>query len=96
MQIWGEHGWLRLAAVEEQPLEWYSTKDAKDAEGRALRVPRRASAATCRSCGPRCGASAGLEEAPITGEEGLHVLEDDLRLLRGGQDGTDADRIGRR
>src|SRR5438045_2030335 len=26
MQIWGEHGWLRLASIEEAPLEWYSTK----------------------------------------------------------------------
>jgi len=26
MRIWGSHGWLRLAHLEGQPLEWYSTK----------------------------------------------------------------------
>src|SRR5439155_6208279 len=29
VQVWGEHGWLRLAAVEELPLEWYSRIEAK-------------------------------------------------------------------
>src|SRR5262249_55124406 len=27
VQVWGQHGWLRLAAVEEESLLWYSTKD---------------------------------------------------------------------
>ena len=26
IRIWGSHGWLRLAHLEGQPLEWYSTK----------------------------------------------------------------------
>ena len=29
VQVWGQHGWLRLAAVEEEPLLWYSTKEGK-------------------------------------------------------------------
>ena len=26
IRIWGSHGWLKLAHLEGQPLEWYSTK----------------------------------------------------------------------
>ncbi len=26
IRIWGSHGWLRLAHLEGQPLQWYSTK----------------------------------------------------------------------
>jgi predicted dehydrogenase len=31
IHVWGEHGWLRLEAVEERPLEWYSTRNGADA-----------------------------------------------------------------
>src|SRR5581483_11203356 len=27
LQIWGEHGWLRMAAIEDAPLEWYNSRD---------------------------------------------------------------------
>ena len=73
VQIWGEHGWLRLAAVEEQPLEWYSSRDAKDARVERFEYPKgeRGYLNFMRSA---VRASAGLEDPPITADEGLHVL----------------------
>src|SRR5262249_27420897 len=73
VQVWGEHGWLKLAAVEEQPLEWYSTKDVKTpkVERFTYRKGERGYLAFLKSC---VRASAGLEEAPVTGDEALHVL----------------------
>jgi predicted dehydrogenase len=74
VQVWGEHGWLRLAAVEELPLEWYSSKDAKDAKVERFEYPKgeRGYLAFLRSA---VRASAGLEEPPISGDESLHVLK---------------------
>jgi predicted dehydrogenase len=73
VQIWGEHGWLRLAAVEEQPLEWYSSKDVKEPKIERFEYAKgeRGYLNFMRSA---VRASAGLEDSPITGEEGLHVL----------------------
>jgi predicted dehydrogenase len=73
LQIWGEHGWLRLAESEEQPLEWYSNQE-KDRKIHRLQPARRDSGyppfvhAAVR-------ASAGLEPPPIKPAEGLHVLK---------------------
>jgi predicted dehydrogenase len=75
IQIWGEHGWLRLAAVEEQPLEWYSTKGAKPARvqrfeyakgGRGFKsfIHAAARAATDMSVPP-----------PITTDETLQIIK---------------------
>lgn len=70
VQVWGEQGWLRLAAVEELPLEWYTSKEGKvqryeypRGERGYLNFLRSAVRAGC-----------GLEDAPISGEEALHVL----------------------
>jgi predicted dehydrogenase len=73
VQVWGEHGWLRLAAVEEQPLEWYSTRDTKEPKVERFSYPKgeRGYLPFLRSC---VRASAGLEEPPVTAEEALHVL----------------------
>ena len=73
VKVWGEHGWLRLAAVEELPLEWYSSKDAKDAKVERFEYPKgeRGYLAFLRAA---VRASAGLEEPPITADEALHVL----------------------
>jgi predicted dehydrogenase len=74
IRVWGQHGWLRLAAVEEEPLEWYSSKDTKepkvqryeyDKGGRGFRTFIRAAAR----------ASAGLEVPPITSEETLQIIK---------------------
>src|SRR5262249_43569067 len=74
LQLWGEHGWLRLALIEETPLEWYSTRDPKKTGVQRFSYPRgeRNYTPFVRAC---VRAAAGLEEAPITGEEGLHVLQ---------------------
>ncbi len=74
VQIWGEHGWIRLAAVEEEPMEWYSSKDVKDTKVQRFEYPKgqRGYEPFLRSA---VRASAGLEEAPISGAEGLHVLK---------------------
>lgn len=73
LQIWGEHGWLKLAAVEELPLEWYSSKDAQDPKVERFEYPKgeRGYLPFLRAA---VRAAAGLEEPPVTGDEGLHVL----------------------
>jgi len=74
LQIWGEHGWLRLAAIEDTPLEWYSTRDNKQPEVQRFNYPKgqRGYQPFVRAA---VRAGAGLQDAPITGEECLHVLK---------------------
>jgi predicted dehydrogenase len=74
VQVWGEHGWLRLASIEDLPLEWYSTKDTKEPKLRRFEYPKgqRGYTPFVRAC---VRAAAGLEDPPVTGEEGLHVLQ---------------------
>jgi predicted dehydrogenase len=74
IQVWGEHGWLRLATAEEAPLEWYSTRDVKDAKVQQFEYPKGGRGYTpfVRAA---VRASAGLEPAPISPGECLHVLE---------------------
>jgi predicted dehydrogenase len=73
VQVWGEHGWLRVAAVEELPLEWYSTKDVKEPKVERFEYPKgeRGYLAFLKAA---VRAAAGLDEPPIAAEEGLHVL----------------------
>ncbi len=74
IKVWGEHGWLRLASVEEEPLEWYGTKDVKEPKVERFSYPKgeRGYTPFVRSA---VRASAGLEEAPISAEDGLLVLK---------------------
>jgi predicted dehydrogenase len=85
LQVWGEHGWLRLALIEEAPLEWYSTKDGKAA------VQRFEYAKGERGYQPfvraAVRASAGLEPAPIAPEECLHVLRTIFSFYQAAQTG---------
>lgn len=74
LQVWGEHGWLRLAAVEEQPLEWYSSKDTKDPKVEHFDYPK-GERGYLPFLKAAVRASAGLEDAPISADEGLHVLK---------------------
>lgn len=73
IQIWGEHGWLRLASIEDQPLEWYGTKEKEP------KVQRFEYGKGERGYFPfvraAVRASAGLEPAPISPDESLHVLQ---------------------
>lgn len=86
IKIWGEHGWLHLAAIEDDPLLWYSTKDVKDPK-----VQRFEYAKGERGYPPfvrqAVRASAGLEPAPITGEECLHVLQTIFAFYQAAQAG---------
>lgn len=72
--LWGEHGWLRCAAVEDQPLEWYSIQGTEKPQVQRFDYPRgqRGYTPFVRAC---ARAAAGLEPAPITGEDGLLVLK---------------------
>jgi predicted dehydrogenase len=86
IQVWGEHGWLRLAGFEEEPLQWYSTKDSKDAKVQRFEYPKgqRGYFPFVRAA---VRASAGLEAAPITGEESLHVLKTIFAFYQAAQTG---------
>ena len=63
-----------LASIEDAPLEWYSTRDTRAPKVQRFEYPKgqRGYTPFVRAA---VRASAGLEEAPITPEEGLHVLE---------------------
>ena len=86
LQIWGEHGWLRLAAIEDAPLEWYSTRDAKQPQVQRFTYPKgeRGYYPFVRAA---VRASAGLQEAPITGDECLHVLKTIFTFYQAAQTG---------
>jgi predicted dehydrogenase len=90
LQIWADHGWLRLAAVEETPLEWYSTKDSKDAK-----VERFASPKGSRGYAPfiheGIRACVTGEAPPITGAECLHVLQAVFAFYEAGRTGRTQD-----
>jgi len=74
VQVWGEHGWLRLAAVEEQPLEWYSSKDTKEPKVERFEYPK-GERGYLPFLKASVRAAAGLDDPPIAAEEGLHVLK---------------------
>ena len=90
IQIWGEHGWIRLAGFEESPLEWYSNKDEKEPKVRRFEYAKgqRGYMPFVRAA---VRASAGLEEPPITGEEGLHVLRTIFAFYQAAQTGRAQD-----
>ncbi|MES2788096.1 MAG: Gfo/Idh/MocA family oxidoreductase [Planctomycetota bacterium] len=74
IKIWGEYGWMELAGMENAPLEYYSTKAGREAKVERFSPPPKEAGYTpfVRSAVRAC---AGLEEPPITGQEGLHVLK---------------------
>jgi predicted dehydrogenase len=86
IQVWGQHGWLRLAAVEEAPLEWYSSRDAKEAKVERFEYDKggRGFGAFIRSA---VRASAGLEAPPITSEDTLHVIQTVFGFYQAAQTG---------
>jgi UDP-N-acetyl-2-amino-2-deoxyglucuronate dehydrogenase len=87
LQLWGEQGWLRVSAFEEQPLEWYSTVDGRAAEIRRFEYAKGGRGYTpfVRSC---VRFAAGLEPAPITSEECLHVIETLFACYRAAETGS--------
>jgi len=74
IKVWGEHGWLRLASIEDEPLEWYGARDVKEPRLQKFTYPKgeRGYTPFVRSAVRAC---AGLEDAPITGAECLLVLK---------------------
>lgn len=86
IQIWGEHGWLRLSAIEDAPLEWYSTRDNKNPQVQQFKYPRgqRGYQPFVRAC---VRAAAGLQDAPITGADGLQVLRTIFAAYRAAETG---------
>jgi predicted dehydrogenase len=73
LQIWGEHGWIRLAAIEDTPMEWYNSRD-KDPQIQRFNYPK-AQRGYYPFVRAAVRASAGLQDAPISPDEGLHVLK---------------------
>ena len=84
IQIWGEHGWLKLATVEEQPLQWYTTRDVKEPSVREFAYPRGGRGYTpfFRAA---VRASAGLEDPPMTADECLALLQTVYGFYRAAQ-----------
>lgn len=87
VKIWGSQGWLHLEPRDEVPLRWYSTKEAKTAKVQVYDGPKEPSGyspfvrAAVRAC-------AGLEEPPVTGAEGLHVLKTVFALYKAAETGS--------
>jgi predicted dehydrogenase len=83
LQIWGEQGWLRLAAMEEAPLELYSVRAG---QVQRYEYPRGQRGylpfvrAVVRAC-------LGREPAPITAGECLHVLQAIFAFYRAAETG---------
>jgi len=73
-------------AEEELPLEWYSSKDAKEPKVERFEYPKgeRGYLPFLRSA---VRAAAGLEEPPISAEEGLHVLRSIFAFYEGAKSG---------
>jgi predicted dehydrogenase len=86
IQVWGANGWLRLAAVEETPLEWYSNKDSKEPKVQRFEYAKggRGFLAFIRAA---ARASAGLEAPPISSEETLNVIKTVFGLYEAAQTG---------
>jgi predicted dehydrogenase len=72
--IWGEHGWLRLGDLDTAPLEHYSTAAGAPATVERFEYPagQGGYAPFVRAA---VRASAGLQDAPVTGTDSLRVLE---------------------
>ena len=85
-EIWGAHGWLKLATFEEEPVVWYSSLEPGEPQVQKFEYPRGQ-----RSYTPfvreAVRASAWLGEPPITGEEGLCVLRTIFALYQAQQSG---------
>jgi predicted dehydrogenase len=84
IQVWGEHGWLKLATVEEQPLQWYTTRDVKEPRVQEYTYPRgqRGYTPFLRDCTRAC---AGLGEPPMTADESLALLQAVYSFYRSAQ-----------
>lgn len=74
IKIWGEKGWLELNHQPEVSLKWYSTAEPKVADVQTYTPPKEPTGYTpfVHAC---VRAAAGLQDPPVTGREGLRVLD---------------------
>lgn len=74
VKIWCEQGWLELSGQEQGPLQYYSTKAGREAKVERYEPPAGQGGYTpfVRAAVRAC---AGLEAAPISGQDGLHALQ---------------------
>ncbi len=85
LQIWGSDGWLRVAAIEEEPLEWYSRKVGPEVRKFVYPAGGRGYDPWVKRC---VRAAADLEDPPITPRECLNVLETIFAMYRAAETGT--------
>jgi predicted dehydrogenase len=72
LQVWAEHGWLRLKVFENAHLEWYSPRLGKDVQ---IFQPPKFDRGYTPFVQEWTKACAGDAPSPLTGAECLHVLE---------------------
>ncbi len=74
IKLWGEKGWLEMNQQADVILKWYSTAEPKVSGVQEFKPPAEAGGYTpwVHAC---ARASAGLQPPPVTGREGLRVLD---------------------
>lgn len=74
LKLWGEKGWLEMRQQNEIMLKWYSTAEPKVSGVQDYKPPNEPTGYTpfVHAC---ARASAGLQPPPLTGREGLRVLD---------------------
>lgn len=74
IKVWGENGWLEMNQQSDIILKWYSTSEPKVSGVQDYTPPKEPSGYTpfVHAC---VRASAGLQAPPVTGREGLRVLD---------------------
>ena len=85
LKIWGEHGWMQLSITKNPVLEWYSTKGTSPQPIQRLEYSEGGGYEPFVRAAVR--ASAGLQKAPITGQECLRVLKTIFAFYRAAQTG---------
>jgi len=74
LKLWGEKGWLEVRQQNEIMLKWYSTAEPKVSGVQNYTPPNEPTGYTpwVHAC---VRAAAGLQDPPVTGREGLRVLD---------------------
>ncbi len=74
LKLWGEQGWLELNHQPEVSLKWYSTAEPKVSGIQTYTPPNEPGGYTpwVHAC---VRAAAGLQDPPVTGREGMRVLD---------------------
>lgn len=86
LKFWGEYGWLELGDLEQTPLLSYSTANAREPKVEQFDYPLDQGGYTpfVRAA---VRASAGLDEAPISGADGLRALKTVFASYRAAETG---------